>query len=511
MQSAMPEPSGSSGLREAVLAGPAGATPADAAAGINPLWVVASPGRVRAALAAAGHADQRSRALTGAVTTVLVLGLCLFSGTGCAVVLARLWPLLIPFNPRLVMSGPVTAVALSQARARLSPRVLEALFTAGTRREHGDLPGLRTFGLVVTAVDGTVVDLPAARPIRRRFAIPAGGRFPQARLVTLVACGTRRILGAVMDSCAVAEPVLWDRLAGHLTPGTLNLADRGFFSLRRWHTATGTGAQLIWRVKNGTRALPVRIIAALPDGSVLVVLRESDAMLSARRKAAGDRTLARLPEVLARLVEFTVTGRDASGRSSKPSRFRVLTTLLDHDAYPARQVAACYAQRWQVELVYKSIKSTLRGAGRRLRGQTPELVEQEIWGLLAVYNAVVDQAVAAAVDLGVDPDEISFTAALWATRDHLITGAPCPGCGHQPGARDLTAAITTSPRNPTDRQRTSPRTKKDRQTQHTRDVTYTIRITEPALPRATEEQQTQHAYDVTYTTHAQKSTLPRAA
>ena len=372
MQSAM------SGLREAVLAGPAGETLAAAVAGTNPLRVVASPDRVRAALAAAGHTDQRCRLLTGAVTTMLILGLCLFGGCGYAVVLARLRPLLTAFNPVLVMGGPVTAVALSQARARLSPGVLEALFTAGARPDPGDLPGLRAFGLVVTAVDGTVVDLAATDPIRARFATPAGGRFPQARLVTLVVCGTRRVLGAVTDSCAVAEPVLWDRLAGHLTPGTLNLADRGFFSLRRWHTATGTGGQLIWRVKNGTRSLPARIIATLPDGSVLVVLRESNAMRCARRRAAGDKTLPRLPEVTARLVEFTVTGTDASGRSSKPSRFRVLTTLLDHDAYPVQQVAACYAERWQVELAYKSITSTLRGTGRRLRGQTPDLVEQEI-------------------------------------------------------------------------------------------------------------------------------------
>ena len=70
------------GLREAVLAGPAGETPAAAVAGTNPLRVVASPDRVRAALAAAGHTDQRCRLLTGTVTTVLILGLCLFGGAG---------------------------------------------------------------------------------------------------------------------------------------------------------------------------------------------------------------------------------------------------------------------------------------------------------------------------------------------------------------------------------------------------------------------------------------------
>jgi hypothetical protein len=104
-------------------------------------------------------------------------------------------------------------------------------------------------------------------------------------------------------------------------------------------------------------------------------------------------------------------------------------------------------------------------------------------GLLAVYNALVDQAVTAAVDLGIDPGQISFTHVLHATRDHL--SPPCPGCGHYPDPADLTAVITAGPRNRTGRTRTAPRTAKQRRTQHGRNVTYTIKITESNLPRTT--------------------------
>lgn len=477
-------PAGSPGsLREVVLAGPGGREGA-AVVGAAPLGVVATPAAVRAALQAAGHVDARRAPLTGAVTTVLVLGLCLFVGEGCPSVLARLWPFLTWFNPMIVMSGPVTAQAVSEARARLSPEVLRAVFEAGARRGL-DLGtrGPRVFGLVVTAVDGTVFDLAADDRIAKRFATPSGGRFPQARLVTLVVCGTRRVLAAVLDSCAVSEQALWDRLAAQLRPGTLNLADRNFFSMARWRTASATGAHLAWRVKNGLHSLPATLLRILPDGSVLVRLRESDGMLAARRARTGDPKAPRLPEITARLVEFWVISTDQAGRSSR-SRFRVLTTLLDHVACPAAEVAACYARRWQVELTYKTIKSTLRGPGRRPRGQTPDLVEQELWGLLAVYNALVDQAVAAAIDLGIDPDEISFTVVLRATRDHLTAHTPCAGCGHQPAPADLTAAISAGPRNRPDRQRTGPRTAKDRRTQHTRNVSHTIEITTPDLPKA---------------------------
>jgi hypothetical protein len=253
--------------------------------------------------------------------------------------------------------------------------------------------------------------------------------------------------------------------------------------MHRWTVAAATGAHLAWRVKNGHNSLPATVLKTLPDGSQLVRLRESDAMLAHRRKKTGDKDAPRLADVVARLVAFRVTATDQAGKSST-SRYRVLTTLLDHVAYPAAEVAACYAERWQVELTYKTVKSTLRGAGRRPHGQSADLAEQELWGLLAVYNALVDQAVAAAVDLGVDPDEISFTVVLRAALDHLTAHAPCTACGHQPGPADLTAAIVAGPRNRTGRTRTGPRTKKERRTQHTRNVSYTIDVTESNLPKA---------------------------
>jgi hypothetical protein len=98
--SASPRPEGVSGsLREAVLAGPGAGVTVPAQVGWNPLAVVVTPAGVEAALAAAGHADKCRAVLTGAVTTVLVVGLCLYCGEGYAGVIGRLWPLLGSFNP----------------------------------------------------------------------------------------------------------------------------------------------------------------------------------------------------------------------------------------------------------------------------------------------------------------------------------------------------------------------------------------------------------------------------
>jgi hypothetical protein len=467
------------GLRQAVLAGPgvAGVRDDDVVASV--LDLVADQAVIAAGLTAAGHVDRRRRALPGMVTVVAILALCLFRRQNADLVLARMPWVGAPGD------GPPSAQALSGARARLVGEPVREVFTATAAA--GPVGGQSLlFGLVVTAFDGTVFDLANTAAIAAEFATPSGGRFPQARAVTLVCCGTRRMLAAVVDSCGVSEQALADRLAATVGPGTLNLADRGFFSMARWVAFSAGGGHLAWRVKNGVRSLPARIVRVLGDGSVLVRLRESDAMLAARRRRRGDRGLSRLPDTVARLVEFVLTVTDDAGRT-RTSRFRVLTTLLDPDRYPAEQIAAGYARRWQAETAYFHLKVTLRGAGTRLRGQSPALARQEIWGLLVVYNAVVDLAVAAAIDLGVDPGRISFTSVLALTSGSAAGPPACRHCGHPPGSgdlrADLIAAISAQPVNRVRQPRTGPRTTRQRATERTRKVTYTITVVPPDLPK----------------------------
>lgn len=467
-------------LRRTVVAGPGGTVEVDDTVLGGVLGSLADPTVISAGLSAAGHTDRRSRVLTGVVTVAAVLGLCLFRRENYDLVLARV----LTGSRRAIDGGPPTGQALSTARARLAAGSMRLVFEQAATVMPQPGPGSYAFGLLLTAFDGTVFDLAATAEVTAQFATPSGGRFPQARLVTLIACGTRWILAARLGCSALSEQHLVDQLADTLQPGTLNLADRNFFSMARWVRFTATGAHLAWRVKNGAKSLPARIVRVLPDGSAVVRLRESDAMLCARRAKAGDRSLPRLADTLARLVEFTLQVTDSTGRA-RTSRFRILTTLLDHEQYPADQIAAVYAERWQVEVIYLRVKTTLRGAGTRLRGQTPALAVQEIWGLLTAYNALVGLAVAAAVVLGVDPDEISFAAVLALTRTSATTDAACVQCGHRPDnpVGELVTAIAAQPRNRTTRQRTSPRTKTQRRTERTRDVSYTITIVASNLPK----------------------------
>ncbi len=362
-------------LRRTVIAGPGGPVEVHDTILNGVLAQMADEMTITTSLATAGHTDKRRRVLTGLVTVTAILGLCLFRRDSYNLVIARV----LPTSPRQILDGgPPTGQALSTARTRLPPTGMQAVFTRTAAAVPAAGPGSHAFGLLVTAFDGTVIDLPATGDIAAEFATPSGGKYPQARLVTLVACGTRWIIAAAQGSSALSEQHLVDTLADTLQPGTLNLADRNFFSMHRWIRFAQTGAHLAWRVKNGNKSLPARIIATLSDGSVLLRLHESDSMLAYRRAKTGNKKLTRLPDTIARLVEFTVTVTDEAGKA-RTSLFRILTTLLDPERYPAEKIARTYAERWQVEIIYLRLKATLRGSGTRLRGQTPQLAVQEIW------------------------------------------------------------------------------------------------------------------------------------
>ena len=344
--------------------------------------------------------------------------------------------------------------------------------------------GLLWKGLEVTAIDGTTMELARNDVLEDESGVPAERARPMLRVTAHVRTATFRWAGAAIGGYHDGENALADQLEDTFRPGMLNLADRGFFSMRRWIRFSGTGADLAWRIKNGAKSVPLKTIKTLPDGSELVMLHESDGMRTRRRKETGDPRAERLPDTAARLVAFTVTTRTRSGRT-KTAVMRVLTTLLDYQAYPAREIAVLYAGRWQIEIAFLHLKRTVRGPRRPLRGQSPELARQEAWALLLIHNITATAAARAAGTAGLDPGLIPFTAVLGLIRSHVTADAPCPHCGHRPGnpLASLNTAILALPRHRPGRRRTSGRTPAERRIRHTEEVTYTIEITKSNLPK----------------------------
>ena len=436
------------------------------------------------ALAGAPGSHRYDSALNAKMTLVCVLVGCLFPGEGYDQVLARAFGIPgLRFWP-----GPVpTGSALSRARERLGEHAVRRLFEIDAETGDAEL-GLTALwhGLEVTAIDGTTLELDRSDALACEFGSSSEAGRPLLRIVGHVRAASRRWIAAEIGTYHQGENELADRLLGSFRSGTVNLADRGFPSMERYLAAAGTGADLVWRWKNDGKSLPAKTLEALPDGSELVVMRESAGMLSRRRRESRNHAAPRLPDTIARLVTFTVVTRTAGGRS-KTTRIRVPTTLLGHEEFPAREIAKLYARRWQIEIAFLHLKAAVRGSRRELRGQSPALARQEAFGLLLIRNLVATAVARAAVQAGTDPKLIPFAPALALIRDRVTADACCPHCGRRPYSaqsqvRAMIDDIARLPRHRPGRQRTSPRTAAERRNSHTENVTYTITIEKSNLP-----------------------------
>ena len=390
-------------------------------------------GVIARALREAPTGHKYDRVLTAKMTVICVLVACLFPGDGYDAVLAKAFGLPgLRFSPRTAVPA---GSAFSQARKLLGEQAMRKIFELDAERPDADL-GITALwkGLEVTALDGTTMELARNGVLEDGFGTPAEGARPLLRVTAHVRTATFRWIGAAIGGYHDGENALADQLEDSFTPGILNLADRGLFSMHRWIRFSGTGADLAWRVKNGAKSVPLKTLETLPDGSELVMLHESDGMRARRRKDAGDLRAARLPDTIARLVTFTVTATTRSGRT-KTTRMRVLTTLLDDKAYPAGEIAVLYAERWQIEIAFLHLKKTVRGPRRPLRGQSPEFARQEAWALLLIHNITATASARAAGSAGIDPGLIPFTAVLGLIRSHVAAETPAGTAGTAPPAR----------------------------------------------------------------------------
>ena len=110
-----------------------------------------------------------------------------------------------------------------------------------------------------------------------------------------------------------------------------------------------------------------------------------------------------------RVIEDTITDPELPGYGQ---RHRLATTLLDPQRYRALDLIQLDHQRWQIEAAIDEWKTHLRLSARTWRSQTPEGVEQELYGLLLAHFALRALIHEGALAADLDPDELSFTHAL---------------------------------------------------------------------------------------------------
>jgi hypothetical protein len=366
--------------------------------------------------------ERRLRALPSRVGIYFVLAMCLFPGCGYRGVWAKLTAGLDARCPDVK--------ALRDLRRRLGPAPLKALFEllAGPA-PWPRLPGARFGRYRTVAFDGCrsvkVPDTARNRAWLGKMKAAAGVTgYPVIELMALCETGTRALLGAVFGSTADGEITCARRLLHLLDPSMLVLMDRGFDGGAFLAEVAATRAQFLVRLTS-TRRLPV--LAHLPDGSFTSLI-------------GGVRV---------RIITASVTVTCHDG-TRYGDAYRLATTLADYRACPADALIALYHERWEHEIAYLALRHTLL-AGRVLRSGDPAGVEQEMWALLALYQALriaVTDAIATVP--GTDPDRASWQVAV-ETAQILVTSARNILTGTTDLAGDIGGAVLASlhgPRRP---------------------------------------------------------------
>lgn len=373
-----------------------------------------------------GRREKRSRLLPGHVMMRFCMAMCLFFDDDYEEVMRKLAGSLHSWGSwRGEWKVPTTS-ALTQARQRLGVEPMRVLFErvavpVASRGTRGAWLGERR----LMAIDGVLLDVPDTVENVEEFGKKGGeakaSAFPQVMVVALAECGSHAIVGAAITGCNGNERSMAEQLLPDVTSDMLVTADRHFYSFELWQKFRETGADLLWRVGAGVW-LPV--LEWLPDGSYLSIAfhpkQDKKQRAAAVEKFRVDGVVEAHRGHLVRVVDYEVPDRDGNGTAEL---ITVMTSVLDPIDATARELAAAYHERWEVENTFDEIKTHQRGKARVLRSQSPAMVKQEIWAFLLTHYGVRALMCRAADEIDEDPDRLSFIRSVRVIRRHIVSQA----------------------------------------------------------------------------------------
>jgi hypothetical protein len=190
-------------------------------------------------------------------------------------------------------------------------------------------------------------------------------------------------------------------------PGDIFLGDKGFCSYYDQSSLKDRGVDSVITL---ARRHPVT------ESESIKVLGKDDLLIQwnkpVRNKNASysQEDWEGLPErLLLRQIKVTV-----NQPGFRVTTFHIITTLLDAKEYPDDEIADLYFQRWDVELFFRDIKTTM--GMDILRCKTPDMVRKEIIMHLIAYNCIRCLMIEAAKEKDVRVRRISFKGCVQALR-----------------------------------------------------------------------------------------------
>lgn len=352
---------------------------------------ILSPEIISAGLKENGIATIRKRKLPMENMVWAVIGMALFRKFPMRQLLNQL-DIILPNDMPYVASSAVT-----QARKKLGSKVIESVFQQTQQQWNHDAKHGQWCGLDLLGVDGVVWRTPDTDENSKEFARTSSqhgkASYPQVRMVCQMELTSHLLTNSVFDSVEVNEMSLALELIDNTPDNSLTLFDRGFYSLGLLHRWQSTGEMRHWLMplKKNTQFEVVKNFG------------RQDKLIKLTTTPQSRKKFSELPKTMnARLLTKTIKGKEV----------QILTSMIDPMRFPAADIVDLYDHRWEIELGFREMKQSLLDNRFTLRSNQPELIRQELWGILLAYNLIRYQMVLMAKSLdGIHPNQLSFHGA----------------------------------------------------------------------------------------------------
>ena len=303
--------------------------------------------------------------------------------------------------------------AYVQARQRFPRQRLEkALHQTAQAADRRVGKGGRLAGRPVKVVDGSTTQLPDTKKNQKRYPQPSaqkpGCGFPVMKFVVLFSLASGAVGNVIMGNLHNHELHLFRRLWDQLKTGDIILGDRAWGEFTTLAVLPRRRQVDVVARLHGARKCDFRKAQRLGKNDGLFTWTKSQqpsAILTLRQWRA-------LPEqITVRVIRFTAASRGFCSRS-----ITLVTTLVDPKLYPADQLKALYARRWQLELCLRDLKTTM--GMEQLRCKSPAMAQKEMLAYLVAHNLIRCLMAEAISRYDAQLERISFKGTVDALRQY---------------------------------------------------------------------------------------------
>ena len=300
--------------------------------------------------------------------------------------------------------------AYCQARDRLPLFCLQqALHDSAQASDRLAWQGVPGWTRPIKVVDGSSVRLPDTAANRKAYPYPSGQRpgcgFPVMQFCGLYSLRSGAILQTVQSPWSAHEVPLLRALAPELQTGDILLGDRAFGAYTILALLSRRGVDVVSRLHQGRRFKP-RHGQRLGPGEWLTTWSKPPK----RPDYLTEEEWSAVPEdIPVRIIHYRL-----EEKGFRTQELWISTTLLDPVVYPAAQIAQLYRRRWDMELCFRDLKTTM--GMEELRCRTPSMVHKELLSFLVAHNFMRCLMAQAASTHRVDRTRISFKGTVDATR-----------------------------------------------------------------------------------------------